>query len=414
MPLQDGSAQDDLPFSSAVGEQPVSAQDDLPFNSAVGEQPISAQNDLPFNSAVGEQPIPWNVQFSAADVEAIQKVSGICKLRSLMFDPKVKGPRDWRHILDHHTTTACQPRKQTGTCESLIVEGIDKSTERGNRFEVMVRLPNAFCDGDRISIEAVGSSTNMKGAKEDCVHKLISLLLAIGPEKVHLHPSFFPSGGEAILFLRHEAWKAHLSLFEWETSPLNWAQFSLIRVVARGPEPRWRPLAIAREAVLANYYKKVAEFEQKERDEEIVQVLFRLCGRQSDAIFYPSKVPQAQRDEETRQILARLLPPGGLKPFVLARPSLFEIVENNAEPWWGIKMKTYSPAVGGSGSSTHGIASAIHSGAIPAQGATIPASGSEGTIPASEPAAGGSQGTIPAWFSGWTNPWNEVRNEERV
>ena len=80
----------------------------------------------------------------------------------------------------------------------------------------------------------------------------------------------------------------------------------------------------------------------------------------------------------------------------------------------GVKMKTYSPAVGGSGSSTHGIASAIHSGAIPAQGATIPASGSEGTIPASEPAVGGSQGTIPAWFSGWTNPWNEVRNEERV
>ena len=185
MPLQDGSAQDDLPFSSAVGEQPVSAQDDLPFNSAVGEQPISAQNDLPFNSAVGDQPIRWNVHFSALDVEAIQKVSGICKLRSLMFDPKVKGPRGWRHILAHHTTRAHQPRKQPATCESLIVEGID-----GKRLEVMVRLPNAFCDGDRISIEAVGSSTNITGATEDCAHKLTSLLLAIGPEKVHLHPSF--------------------------------------------------------------------------------------------------------------------------------------------------------------------------------------------------------------------------------
>ena len=134
--------------------------------------------------------------------------------------------------------------------------GIEDFTKRGNLFEVIVRLPNAFCDGDRISIEAVGSSTNIKAAKEDCVHKVISLLLAIGPEKVHLHPSFFPSGGEAILFLVHEAWKAHLSLFEWETTPLNVAQFSLIRVVAKDPEPRFRPLAIARKAALANYYKK--------------------------------------------------------------------------------------------------------------------------------------------------------------
>ena len=175
MALQDGSAQDELPFNSAVGE-----------TNAEAETPV-----VSLDSAVGERPLAWRVHFSAADVEAIQNVRGIANLRQLMLDVKVRGPVGWRPVLAHHTTTACQPRKQTGTIDSLIVGGLDKVTWRNNQFEVTTLLPNAFADGDRISIEAVGSSTNMKGAKENCVHKLLSLLLALGPEKVHLHPNFF-------------------------------------------------------------------------------------------------------------------------------------------------------------------------------------------------------------------------------
>ena len=88
----------------------------------------------------------------------------------------------------------------------------------------------------------------------------------------------------------HEAWKAHLSPFEWETTPLNAAQFPLIEVVDRDPYPRSRPLATgkARKAAVSNYYKKVdSEAEQKERDEEIVQVLVRFCRRRGDGIFLP-------------------------------------------------------------------------------------------------------------------------------
>ena len=343
-----------------------------------------------------------------------------------MIDPKVKGPRGWRPILAHHTTTACQPRKQTGTIDSLIVGGLDEVTWRNNQFEVTTLLPNAFADGDRISIEAVGSSTNKKGAKEDCVQKLMSLLLAIGPEKVHLHTSFFPTGGDGIQLLVDEAWKAHLDLFDWDTSPLNEAQFSLIEVMVRGPKPRSRPLATcrARKEALAHYYQRVAESQQGDRNEEIVQFLSRLCRERGGkgnrgGIFWTNKVPEAQRNE-----LMRRLPPRSLKPFVLARPNLFEIVENNAQQGaWGIRMTrwathwdTSSPAVGGSSASTHGPASAIPSGppgaasqATASQGTIPPVGGSEGTIPASQPAEE-PRPQVPAWFQGWTG--NGVSNDQ--
>ena len=107
MALQDGSAQDELPFNSAVGETNVEA-----------EAPA-----VSLDSAVGEPPLAWSVHFSAADVEAIQKVRGVANLRQLMLDVKLRGPVGWRPVLAHHTTTSCHPRKQTGTIDSLIVWG---------------------------------------------------------------------------------------------------------------------------------------------------------------------------------------------------------------------------------------------------------------------------------------------------
>ena len=298
--------------------------------------------------------------------------------------------------------------------------------KRSNQFEVTTLLPNAFEDGDRISIEAVGSSTNKKGAKDVCVHKLLSLLLAIAPEKVHLHTSFFPTGGDGIQLLVDEAWQAHLDLFHWDTTPLNRAQFALIEVEARDPRPRSRPLATcrARKEALAHYYQRVAESQQEDRNEEIVQFLSRLCRERGGkgnrgGIFWTNKVPVPQRLQ-----LMRLLPPRSLKPFVLARPNLVEIVENNAQQGaWGIQMTrwatrwdTSSPAVGGSSASTHGPASAIPSGppgaasqATASQGTIPPVGGSEGTIPASQPAEEPWH-QQPAWEQGWT--WNEVSNND--
>ena len=57
---------------------------------------------------------------------------------------------------------------------SIIECCIEDFTKRGNLFEVIVRLPNAFYDGDQIPIEAVSSCTNKKEAMEDVCHKLIS------------------------------------------------------------------------------------------------------------------------------------------------------------------------------------------------------------------------------------------------
>ena len=75
MALQDGSAQDELPFNSAVGETNAEAEAPVvPFNSAVGETNAEAETPVvSLDSAVGERPLAWSVHFSAADVEAIQK-----------------------------------------------------------------------------------------------------------------------------------------------------------------------------------------------------------------------------------------------------------------------------------------------------------------------------------------------------
>ena len=121
-----------------------------------------ALQDVSLGSAVGEVPFAWHVHFSAADVEAIQLVPGIVSLRQLMLDVKLRGPTGWRPVLAHHTTTACQPRKQTGTVDSLKDAGLENVIWRNNQWEVTTVLANAFVDGDRISIEAVGSDTTKK------------------------------------------------------------------------------------------------------------------------------------------------------------------------------------------------------------------------------------------------------------
>ena len=109
------------------------------------------------------------------------------------------------------------------------------------------------------------------------------------------------------------------------------------------------------------------------------------------------------------------LPPGGLKPFVLSRPKLFQIVDSTAHTGvWGIQMTpwatrldTPSPAVGGSSASTDRPASAMQ--ATASQGTIPPVGGSEGTIPASQPAEE-PRPQVPAWFQGWTG--NGVSNDQ--
>ena len=83
---------------------------------------------------------------------------------------------------------------------------------------------------------------------------------------------------------------------------------------------------------------------------------------------------------------------------------------------WATDWDTSSPAVGGSSASTHGPASAIPSGppgaasqATASQGTIPPVGGSQGTIPASQPAEE-PRHQQPAWSQGWT--WNEVSNDQ--
>ena len=206
----------------------------------------------------------------------------------------------------------------------------------------------------------------------------------------------------------------HLELFDSEKSPLNALQLTLKEIHAKWPKARSRPLATSKatkNTLASNYKPPVDETEQQKRHEEIVQILFSLCGRRGKkGIFDPSRTPPDEMYE-----LSRLVPPGGLKPFVLSRPKLFQIVESTAHKGvWGIQMTpgatrldTPSPAVGGSSASTDRPASAMQ--ATASQGTIPPVGGSEGTIPASQPAEEPWH-QQPAWEQGWT--WNEVSNND--
>ena len=78
------------------------AQNDLPFNSVVGERVVEAEAPVvPLDSAVGEGAILGNVHFSAADVDAIQNLNSMSKLREVMFDPTVKDEGPTQRLASH-------------------------------------------------------------------------------------------------------------------------------------------------------------------------------------------------------------------------------------------------------------------------------------------------------------------------
>ena len=96
-----------------------------------------------------------------------------------------------------------------------------------------VRLPNAFYDGDQISIEALGSATTKQ---------------AIAPRKSPSRGPFTNNGADSIKLLVDEARRAHLELFQSQESPLNDSQLTSKEMHATWPKPRSRPLATSAKA----------------------------------------------------------------------------------------------------------------------------------------------------------------------
>ena len=327
-------------------------------------------DNLELVSAVGERPVPWNVKFIPYDVDTILYMEGMTALRNLMRDGTILGPKGWRRALAHHTSTACQPQKQRGPADNNLKDcGIENAYKRVNMWEVSVKLPHSYYAGDCIEIEAVGSKKSKKEAMEECVQKLMCLLLAIAPQKVHLHPSCFTYGTESIRRLREAAATAREELFKWDNQAINGAHFTLIEIDENYPAPRWQPLARSRNRLIHDsalpYEPTFSPAEQEERNFQIMETLVNLIGKRG--IFYPYVCPPQQIDE-----LSRMVPRGGLKPFVKARPHMFEIV-NEDSTQWGVQFPgaVHFPgsAVGGSSSTgAHGSVSALLSAPAPRRG----------------------------------------------
>ena len=62
----------------------------------------------------------------------------------------------YRQILSHHTTTACQPRKQAGPVSSLKDCGIDTKLGAAGHWRLDLKMESSFAYGDGLDVEYIG------------------------------------------------------------------------------------------------------------------------------------------------------------------------------------------------------------------------------------------------------------------
>ena len=90
-----------------------------------------------------------------------------------------------RLILSHHTTTACQPRKQAGPVSSLKACGMDRKLGLAGHWRLKLKMANSFAHGDGLDVEYVGREhTNFKDCKDEAAKLVLAFLLVNRPNGV--------------------------------------------------------------------------------------------------------------------------------------------------------------------------------------------------------------------------------------
>jgi hypothetical protein len=288
----------------------------------------------------------WNVKITARCTAFVLENIPEANTLRLLIDESLK---EWRSALSHHTTKACQPRKHSGSpVFSLEACGIERCQRlRDGTFSVNVELPNSFENGDAIQLSASGEGDSKPKAKRDVVVKLLTMLLTIGPQKVHLPASAFHDGQDAIDNIREVAACARENLFvllsldsadDYELADL--ASLRNLPVHARWlPEPRKNNRARRSQtaSAIANFTDEPPE-EAVRRISRVLEALVKFCRMAKDGKFWPSFPTKAQR-----QFLMANVEPGALRTIVEDSECLFKVEEEVTEIGlqWYIKLQKH-------------------------------------------------------------------------
>ena len=289
----------------------------------------------------------WNIRITAGCLAfVLGTFPEVRTLRSLIDDSLKENA--WRNALSHHATRSCQPRKHGGSpVFSLGDCGLDRCPRLPNgRYSVYVELPNSYEKGDAIKLSASGGGGSKKEAKRDVVLKLLTMLLTIGPQKIHLPAGAFTFGQDAINNIREVAYLANDALFEQlslvDTSDgaladLMVALYSSVHA-RRRPERRF---VTARTSQTASAPVNIMDESPGEgicRISGVVRMLVEFCRTARDGKFWPSKANLAQR-----HFLMTNVQPGPLRTIVEDNARLFELEEEATEigRQWCIKLQKH-------------------------------------------------------------------------
>ena len=98
----------------------------------------------------------------------------------------------WRHILSHHTSTPCQPRKEPGTVTSLASAGLNNPKGASGTWTVSLDLPHMFAPGDHFQTYYDSPTCNTKSdAQETACFYILALFLVSGCWMVKLPAKAF-------------------------------------------------------------------------------------------------------------------------------------------------------------------------------------------------------------------------------
>ena len=227
--------------------------------------------------------------------------------------------------------------------------GLDRCPRLPNgRYSVYVELPSSYEQGDAIKLSASGGGGSKKEAKRDVVLKLLTMLLTIGPQKIHLPAGAFTFGQDAINNIREVAYLANDALFGQlslvDTYDSALADLDSLRNLS--VHARWRPEPrndiTARTSQTASALVNIMDESPGEgicRISGVVRMLVEFCRTARDGKFWPSRARLAQF-----QFLMTNVQPDTLRTIVEYNAHLFKVEEEITDVGrrWCIELQEHA------------------------------------------------------------------------
>ena len=220
-----------------------------------------------------------------------------------------------RQILSHHTSNACQPGKRDGTAGgglNLKDAGLDNALPN---HAVHVTLPNSYTSDDGLELDYRGEAARSKQEGRDaCCMDILCYLLVGAPANVCMAPGPFINGGASVVACREAAQLCQTAHRQRMVGRQPVAARPLYELVDQLSGQRDRGNT---EAPLEKYEPLGPNETQTQRDQQIVELLQKHLSAKA---YSPSRLPNAAWSG-----LRRLLPRGGLAPFLKRHADIFDV-----------------------------------------------------------------------------------------